>query len=150
MVKLPEHVHKFFTEADALAVTEAVQEAESLCAVEFRVAVAHSRQKDTMKLASRIYRKLGIGKATDEPGLLVLLLPARREFVLWGNDKVNQAISQEKWCAAKDAAIPLLAGGRQVEAVRAMLQMLVKALAHAFPPGKIEADELPDKPVEIR
>jgi uncharacterized membrane protein len=99
MVNKKEHYRDFFGEADKAAVTKAVQEAERGCGVEFRVAIAHSRQKDTLRLASSIYKKLGVGKTTDEPGLLVLLLPARREFVLWGNEKVNQAISQEEWCA---------------------------------------------------
>jgi uncharacterized membrane protein len=149
MVKPREHVEKFFTEADKRAVVKAVQEAEHGCAVEFRVAVAHSKQKDIMRLASSIYKKLGIGKTKDEPGLLVLLLPARREFVLWGNEKVNQAISQEKWCAARDAAVPLLLVDKRVEAVRTVLMMLSKELAKVFPPAKKEVDELPDKPVEI-
>ena len=149
MVKPREHVEKFFTEADKEAVVKAVQGAEHDCAVEFRVAVAHSRQKNIMRLASSIYNRLGMGKTKNEPGLLVLLLPARREFVLWGNERVSQALSQEHWCAARDAAIPLLIENKRAEAVRGVLAMLSSELAGAFPPAEHDVDELPDSPIEI-
>lgn len=149
MVNPVERLRDFLTKDQEEAVTQAVQKAEEACGVEFRVAIIQARGRDLMKLAARIYRRLGVGKGTQKPGLLVLVLPVRREFVLWGDEKVNAAISEEEWRRARDAAIPLFKEGKNAPAIIAMLQELAKSLAPEFPPRPGVPGKLPDKPVRL-
>lgn len=139
----------FFTKDQQEAIKEAVREAESKVGVEFKVAVARARGRNLLKLASRVYRKLEVGAATRRPGVLVLVLPARREFVIWGSEQVNAAISQEEWCQARDAAVPLFRDGKSLEAVQAMLRQLVKALLPEFPPVADAKSEIGDEPTSV-
>ena len=94
MVNPVERLRDFLTKDQEEEVTTAVQKAEAVCGVEFRVAVIQARGRDLMKLAARAYRRLGIGKTTQKPGLLVLVLPVRREFVIWGDEKERRNLGR--------------------------------------------------------
>jgi uncharacterized membrane protein YgcG len=148
-----EHLKHFFAKDEEADITRAVQEAEKTCGVEFRVAIAHASHRDVHKLAARVFKHLGIAKASpDHPGVLVLVLPVRDEFVLWGNKRVHEALAAGHWERARDAAIPLFKEGRNKDAITTILQMLSQTLAQTFPPvpGAVSHGAQADKPIDVR
>lgn len=149
MVKHHPKVKTFLSDEDKRAVTDAINSAEARVGVEFRVAVAHSRQRDLFKLARNVYGKLQIGKAKNRPGVLLLILPARRVFILFGSEETSKALTNVGWERARDGIVSSFREGRHAYGIRVALSSLAEDLSMHFPPRPDLPEELPDQPVEM-
>jgi len=91
MVKrLEEHV-------DTKRIVAAIEAAERSTTGHIRVSLSHHFRSSARKMAERAFVKLGLHKAPARNGVLIFVVPSRREFVILGDAAIHEKVGQEFW-----------------------------------------------------
>jgi uncharacterized membrane protein len=82
---------------DVARVKGAIEEAERRTSGEIRVSVAPFFWGDVRKVAERAFDRLGMTATRDRNGILFFVVPARRRFVVLGDDGIHAKVGEEFW-----------------------------------------------------
>ncbi len=82
-------------------VKAAVAEAERATSGEVRVSVARYFWGPVRPAAEHAFARLGMSKTKDRNGILFFIVPARKKFVVLGDEGIHAKVGQEFWdCVA--------------------------------------------------
>jgi len=86
---------------DVDRVKAAVAEAERATSGEVRVSVARYFWGPVRPAAEHAFARLGMSKTKDRNGILFFIVPARKKFVVLGDEGIHAKVGQEFWdCVA--------------------------------------------------
>jgi uncharacterized membrane protein len=127
-------------------VEAAIAEAERASTGEIRVSIAGLFWGPSRWLAERAFGRLGMRGTRDRNGVLLLVLPWRRQLVILGDTGIDGRVAAGFWQqVVADAAI-LLRAGRFTEGLCGAVAAVGAELARHFPAGtQPNPDELPNK-----
>lgn len=131
---------------DLPAITAAIEEAERKTSAEIRVSVSPFFWGEVQSVAAGAFHHLGMDQTAERNGVLIFVVPSRRQFVIFGDVGIHAKAGQELWdrsaaligekFRAKDFTGGLLAGIAEIG----------MALATHFPPkGEADKNELPNE-----
>ena len=129
---------------DRARVEAAIAEAERASTGEIRVSIAGLFWGPSRWLAERAFRRLGMRQTRDRNGVLLLVLPWRRQLVVLGDEGIDRRVPEAFWReVVADAAVQLRAG-RFTEGLCGAVAAVGAVLAREFPvgEGQANADEL--------
>jgi len=93
--------HQLMKTIDVDRVKAAIAEAERATSGEVRVSVARYFWGPVRPAAEHAFARLGMSKTKDRNGILFFIVPARKKFVVLGDEGIHAKVGQEFWdCVA--------------------------------------------------
>ncbi|MCX6572614.1 MAG: TPM domain-containing protein [Candidatus Aminicenantes bacterium] len=92
---------KLMKTVDVSLVKAAVAAAERATSGEVRVSVARFFWGSVRRASERAFARLGVARTKDRNGILFFIVPARKKFVVLGDEGIHAKVGQEFWyCVA--------------------------------------------------
>lgn len=141
---------KLIERLDLERLRRAIAEAERLTSGEIRVSVAPFFWGKVRPVAERAFARLGMAKTRRRNGVLFFVVPARRRFVILGDEGIHARVGQEFWEGLAAAVSGHFRKGEFTEGLVRGIREAGGKLAVHFPyDSATDKNELPDE-VDLR
>ena len=131
---------------DKPTVRAAVTAAERLTAAEIVVSIAPFFVGDVGRAAGRAFERLGIAGTRGRNGVLLFVVPARRQLVVLADDAIRARLGDPIWQQLADDVAAAFGRGQGTTGVVDAVTGLGRSLAAAFPRTDDDTNELSDQP----
>ena len=132
---------------DTRRIEEAIRQAERRTSGEIRVSVSRFFWGDVRRAAERAFARLGMRATRDRNGVLFFVVPARRRFVVLGDEGIHAKVGQEFWERVAAAVCEHLRDGDFTLGLVHGIETVGEQLALHFPfDPATDANELSDEP----
>ena len=138
---------KFLTDDEAAQVAQAVDRAERHTTAEIKVAIVRHCWGDLRDKAEHVFRKLGLHKTEQRNCVLILLVLANREFVIFGDRGIHESVGDGFWTDVRDAMRARFMEDRFGQGLCEGVGLIGGRLAEHFPPHAGDRDEISDEVV---
>ena len=137
---------KFLQSLDTAAVERAIALAETRTTGEIRVSIAGLFVGSSRRLAERAFSRLGLQATRDRNGVLLLIAPARHEFVVLGDEAIHAQVGDAFWTEIAARIGTRFRDGHFTQGVVEAVDAIGEALARHFPGAEAggNPNELPD------
>ncbi len=130
---------------DRGAIGRAIAAAERRTSGEVRVSVAPLFWGDVRRAAERAFARLGMTQTARRNGVLFFIVPARRRFVVLGDEGIHAKVGQEFWDDVAAAVSERFRRGDFTEGIVDGIGRVGEQLARHFPfDAATDVNELPD------
>jgi len=130
---------------DARRIEEAIRQAERRTSGEIRVSVSRFFWGDVRRAAERAFARLGMTATRHRNGILFFIVPARRRFVVLGDEGIHARVGQEFWEGVAAAVSEHLRDGDFTLGLVHGIETVGEQLALHFPfDPATDTNELPD------
>lgn len=141
---------KLIERLDLERLRRAIAETERLTSGEIRVSVAPFFWGKVRPVAERAFARLGMAKTRRRNGVLFFVVPARRRFVILGDEGIHARVGQEFWEGLAAAVSGHFRKGEFTEGLVRGIREAGGKLAVHFPyDSATDKNELPDE-VDLR
>lgn len=127
-------------------VQAAIEDAEQRTSAEIVVSIAPFFIGRVAHAADRAFRRLAIARTAQRNGVLVFVVPARRQVVVLPDIGAEARLAPAVWRSSAARIAAGFGGGRGTDGLIDGIQRLAGELAVAFPPNRELGNELPDVP----
>jgi uncharacterized membrane protein len=134
----------FLSKDQEQQIVRAIQEAENNTSGEIRVHVS-SKKGDVMELAIKTFQKLGMHKTELRNGVLFFVDIAQREFVVLGDEGIDNATPEDFWEEVKELVLGEFRNGNFAEGLILGIQKAGEKLKAHFPYQSDDVNELSDE-----
>ncbi len=138
---------KLFGREETERISAAVAEAERKTSAEIKVVVLGHSWQDIRDTADRIFRQHGLRETRERNAVLILLVLANHEFLVYGDEGVHKHVRQAFWNDARDTIASRLAQGRFCEGLCEGIRLIGSRLAPYFPAAENQPNEIPNEPI---
>jgi uncharacterized membrane protein len=136
---------KLMKAVDADRVKAAIGEAERVTSGEIRVSVARFFWGSVRRVAERAFARLGVAGTKDRNGILFFIVPARKRFVVLGDEGIHAQVGQDFWECVAGLMSERFKKGEFTEGLVAGIGEAGRELAAHFPyDAATDVNELPD------
>ena len=87
----------FMEKLDLAAIEEAIRQAESKTSAELRVSVFPRVFGPLERAAKKVAGRLRMTETRERNGVLILVDPAHRRFIIWGDSAIHEKAGQGFW-----------------------------------------------------
>ncbi len=136
---------KFLTPDESERLVRAVEQAESATSAEIRVVLVRHCWTDMRERAVRLFRKLGLQKTARRNCVMIMLVLANREFLIYGDQGVHEQVGQSFWDEARDVMARHFAEGDFGDGLCAAVGMVGQKLAELYPWREDDRNEIADE-----
>lgn len=126
-------------------IIEAIRSAEGQTSGEIRVHIQKTLALPVYEEAAKVFLKLGMHKTNLKNGVLLLIVPTKRQFAILGGSGINQLVPENFWADCKDSIHNHFSNGQYCEGICDTLNKIGEKLAHFFPISKDDINELSDE-----
>jgi uncharacterized membrane protein len=138
---------KFTRLIDRERVKQAIQAAERQTSGEIVVSVSTWFWGSVQRAAELTFERLGVRRTRERNGVLLFIVPARRQFVLLGDEGIHARVGQGFWDSAAETISRGFRAGDMTGALVEAIERIGAQLASHFPhQGERDVNELPDEP----
>ena len=137
-------LRSFFTADDEKRILSAVQEAESRTSGEIRVHIERKAGKDPMRVAREAFESLGMRNTELHNGVLFVLALEDRQFVVLGDDGINEKVPDGFWDEVKDVVLGHFRKNLFAQGLAEGIKLAGEQLSTFFPHQKEDVNELPN------
>jgi uncharacterized membrane protein len=138
-------------------IEKAIQQSENQHRGEIRFAVENTlapawvwHHLSARERATEIFSNLRVWDTEENSGILIYVLLADREVHIIADRGIAQKVAQTEWDDIAKAMETAFSHSKFKEGSLIGIAQLTKLLANHFPPGVVNPNELPNKPVIIR
>jgi len=144
------HRRKLIKIIDPERIQRAIQSAEKMTSGEIRVSVSRFFWGRIRPAAERAFTRLGMTKTKDRNGILFFIVPARRRFVVLGDEGIHAKVGPDFWKDLAEAMSADFKKGRFQKGLINGIEEAGKRLSTHFPYNpRTDKNELPDD-VDLR
>ena len=126
-------------------VREAVEAAEQRTSAEIVVAIAPFFLGRVWPAARRAFARLGVARTRGKNGVLVFVVPSRRQVVILADEGATERIDPSVWRDAAARIATAFAHGHGTAGLVEGVEFLARALSAPFPHAPGDINELPDQ-----
>ncbi len=138
---------RFARQVDAERVKQAIQAAERQTSGEIVVSVSTFFWGSVQRAAEMTFDRLGVARTRERNGVLLFIVPSRRQFVILGDQGIHARVGQAFWDGAAEAVSARFRAGDMTGALVDGIERIGAQLASHFPhQGERDVNELPDEP----
>jgi uncharacterized membrane protein len=138
---------RFARGIDGDRVKRAIEEAERGTSGEIVVSVAPFFVGSVLRAAERAFDRLGVTRTRERNGVLLFVVPGRRQLAVVGDEGIHAKVGQEFWERVAAATARRLGQGDTTGALCDGVAELGRELARHFPlRPEGNPNELPDEP----
>jgi uncharacterized membrane protein len=94
---------EFMQHIDLAAIEAATRDAEHHTTGEIRVSIIFKQPGTLEAIAEKTAERLGMKKTRERNGVLILVEPAKRRFIVWGDKAIHEKVGQVFWTETADA-----------------------------------------------
>ncbi len=139
------HRRKLLQQLDVERVRKAIADAERETSGEIRVSVCRFFWGRVRAAAERAFRRLGMTRTKDRNGILFFIVPARRRFVVLGDEGIHAKVGQDFWDGIAAAMSEDFKKSDFTDGLVRGIKKAADGLAAHFPyDAGTDVDELPD------
>jgi putative membrane protein len=131
---------------DLARVRQAVEAAERLTSAELVVSIAPFFLGRVWAAARRTFERLGVARTRGRNGVLVFVVPARRQVVVLADEAALARLDPAIWRDAASRIAAAFARGYGTTGLVDGVEWLSRALSGPFPHRRGDINELPDQP----
>ncbi len=140
------HRRKLFQLIDRDEVRKAIVEAEKRTSGEIGVSVAHFFWGRVRPKAEDAFRRLGMANTRLRNGILFFIVPARKHFVVLGDEGIHAKVGQDFWDGIAASMSGHFRKDEFQEGILAGIRTAAAGLAVHFPhEPAADVNELPDE-----
>lgn len=137
---------QFLRHIELPRVEEALRAAERRTSGEIRVSLAPIFWGDLHRAAEHAFQRLGMTATRERNGVLIFVVPARRRFVVLGDEGIHAKVGQEFWERVARVLGEHFQSGDFTGGLIAGIREIGEQLAAHFPyQGARDVNELPDE-----
>ena len=130
---------------DVAAVEATIGRVETRTSGEIRVSLAPLFWGKVRRTAERAFARLDVGSTRARNGVLIFVAPARRRFVILGDEGIDSRVGPEFWDKVSAALAVAFREGRYTKGLNEAIETIGEALALHFPATQADnPNELPD------
>ncbi len=137
-------MNDFLTEQEETQLVEAIREQERRTSAEIRICVSYRYIWRPERFAWRKFEAVGMQNTKERNGVLIVMLPRVRKFVMIGDEETNAKVSPEYWKESVKAMVREMHETDAVSALCVGLKRLGDTLAEHWPREGNDVNELPD------
>jgi uncharacterized membrane protein len=126
-------------------IIEAIRSAEGQTSGEIRVHIQKTLALPVYEEAAKVFLKLGMNKTDLRNGVLLFIVPTKKQFAILGDSGINQLVPEHFWADCKDSIHNHFSKGQFSEGICDTLNKIGEKLAHFFPVSKDDVNELSDE-----
>ena len=141
---------RFLSEAETAAVQAAIKDAERGTSAELKVVLARHCWGSLKTKARRIFSELGLRQTQERNCVLLLLVVANREFLLYGDEGLHEKVGQDFWDDVCRQMLDAFRGERFAEGICQGIRLIGEKLAGYFPHRRADTDEISNEIVYRR
>ncbi len=131
---------------DQPRIEEAIREAEKETSGEICVSVAPFFWGNVRKAAEKAFVRLGVTRTAQRNGILIFVVPSRRNFVVLGDSGIHEKVGQEFWHEVVAGIAERFRADDFTSGIIRGIQHVGEQLAAHFPyDAETDVNELPDK-----
>jgi len=130
---------------DDKRIVHAIEAAERGTSGEIRVSIAPHFWGDVRKAAEKAFDRMGMTKTTDRNGVLIFVVPSRRDFAILGDAAIHNKVGQGFWDRVGAAMSARIRSGDLTDGIVHGIQEAGRELSAHFPPRDGPHGELPDR-----
>ncbi len=138
---------KLFGREETERIAASVAEAEKTTSAEIKVVVLGHSWQDIRDTAARVFRRHGLHNTRERNAVLILLVLANHEFLVYGDEGVHKHVRQAFWDDVRDAIASRLAQGRFCEGLCEGVRLIGDRLRRHFPPIENQPNTIPNEPI---
>ena len=135
----------FFSKDEEKRIIQTIQEAERQTSGEIRVHLEKDYEGAILGAASRTFFSLKMDRTKDRNGVLIFIVPPRKDFAIFGDQGINAAVPENFWEETKNAMQQCFRQGMFAEGVCQGVKMAGEKLQAFFPWTEGDKNELPDE-----
>ena len=128
MSRLSRHV-------DSGRIVRAIEQAERRTSGQIRVSLAPPFWGSLRKVAERAFVRLGMTRTPQRNGVLLFVVPSRREFVVLGDVAIHEKAGQQFWEHVAAAMSEAIRSGDLTDGIVHGIEKAGAELATHFPPS---------------
>jgi len=118
---------------DSERIVAAIERAERSTSGLIQVSIAPHFWGSIRKAAERAFARLGIAHTPHRNGVLIFVVPARREFVILGDTAIHEKVGQEFWERVGAAMSHRIRSGNLTDGIVHGIEEAGRELAAHFP-----------------
>lgn len=135
----------FFTEEQGQQIINAIKAAELNTSGEIRVHIEDKAKPDVLSRAELVFEKLGMANTEKRNGVLIYLAIKSRQFAIWGDEGINEAVQEGFWDSVRDTMLARFKQGQFVEGLTEGIALAGMELQTYFPHEADDVNELDDE-----
>ena len=136
---------KFFNPEQEARIIEAIRRAERRTSGEIRVHLEDEPKGSMMEEAVRVFRRLRMDRTQDRNGVLILLAPEKREFVILGDRGIDAKVGDNFWQQERDLLQDYFRRGEFCAGLEKAIEQIGERLRTYFPYQQDDINELSDE-----
>lgn len=142
------HPKRFARRIDRERIKRAIEHAEGKTSGEIVVSVAPFFFGSVQRAADRAFVRLGVSRTRERNGVLIFIVPSRRQFVVLGDQGIHERVGQQFWEHVVEAASQRFKSGDLSGGLALGIEEIGARLAEHFPRSADDVNELSDDPDE--
>jgi len=138
----PTNPRKFLADAETSAINVAVREAERKTSAELKVVIARHCWGNLKTKARNIFGELRLDKTEQRNCVLILLVVANREFLIYGDEGIHARVGQGFWDDVCEQMREAFRRDEFGEGIAGGVRRIGEKLAQYFPHEREDVDEI--------
>jgi uncharacterized membrane protein len=118
---------------DRAAIEAAIRRVRETTTGDIAVVIAPAFWGSVRHNAERLLRLLRLGSSAHRNGVVLLIVPRRRSFAIFGDAGIHERSGEELWREARDGLAAAFREGRYTEGVVEAVERIGRELARHFP-----------------
>jgi len=138
-------VTDFFSLQQQGEIMDAIAEAEKNTSGEIRVHLENYCFGNTLKRATKIFKKLGMANTAQHNGVLFYLAVKSRKLAIVGDSAIHEHVKQQFWDELRSGMLDMFAEDHYKEGLVSGILSAGQKLKEHFPYQSDDVNELPDE-----
>lgn len=134
----------YFTVAEEHEIVSAIRSAEKMTSGEIRVHVSQSPDTDSLEATKTIFEELRMYNTQHRNGVLIHISLSSKTFSIFGDEGINQVVSNDFWESTKDLMQVHFKKEEMVDGICAGVRNVGIELKQHFPIDIDDKNELSD------
>ncbi|MBS1637361.1 MAG: TPM domain-containing protein [Bacteroidetes bacterium] len=135
---------RFLTDAERDAVIAAIQQAERFTSGEIRVHIGNFCLGSEIRMAQKIFTRLGMHKTRERNGVLIYIAVMNRKLAVIGDAGIHEKLGSTYWETLVSGLITKIKSGKKGEGLAESILDCGRQLSHYFPRQSDDTNELSD------
>lgn len=135
-------VEDFLTKVEEQEVVEAIRLAEKNTSGEIRVHLEKKTSIDPITRAVEVFNELNMNQTHLRNGVIIYVAVKSKQFAIYGDEGINNKISEDFWNCTKDIMVGHFKTGNNVKALVEGIQNAGEQLKKHFPFQDDDTNEL--------
>ena len=144
MPKRPSRAERFLNPDEKRRVESAISTAEQTTSAEIKLVLVSHCWGNLWDKAGAIFRKRGLHRTQERNAVLILLVTANRELLIYGDEAIHQKAGQTLWNEVKDEMLAEFRRDDFVAGLTLGVERIGQKLSEFFPPRADDINEIPD------